>query len=184
MKEENILNVLFIQIKFNIKFLGGNFIMKYRLGFITNSSSSSFIVSHNKTFTQKQKDVIANILISKLFSGSKVIDTEEEFIKWFKDEYHIDFDINEFIDEKGNFLFNVNDMDNFIDEYYSRENVSILCSDFLERILYALYDLKNGKVIRINNLERDEYVIEELLQDFIDELDDEGNSFRKIVNEY
>ena len=158
--------------------------MKYRLDFVTNSSSSSFIISQSNNFTQEQKEIIANILISKLFSGSKVINTEEKFLKWVKDEYNVDFDVNEFIDKNGNFLFDINNIDFFLEEYYSKEYKSFIHPEFLEQILYALYDFKHGKVIITNNLKRDEYLIEELMQDFLDELDDGGNNFRIISSGY
>ena len=64
-------------------------IVKIRLDFVTNSSSSSFLVALKGEFTKKQKNAIADYIIEKIL-GDKILEpgaTEKE-IQAASDEYY------------------------------------------------------------------------------------------------
>lgn len=70
-------------------------IMKIRIDYITNSSSSSFVIAKKDAFTNEQKEKIVSYVENKLF-GRKIASTKEELIRWIEEE-----EGEGFLDENG-----------------------------------------------------------------------------------
>lgn len=66
--------------------------MKFRKSFVTNSSSSSFIIAKRDELTEIQKEQLLQVMNEML--GKKVASTKEELQKYFTDEYSMEFDEN------------------------------------------------------------------------------------------
>ena len=64
--------------------------MKYRNDFVTNSSSSSFIIAKKKELTKKQKEAILEYIENESF-GNETAETKEELDKFFMKNYREDY---------------------------------------------------------------------------------------------
>ena len=62
--------------------------MKIRINFVTNSSSSNFILAHNGEFTEKQKNAVMEYICNNIL-GEKVLDSKstDEEIREVAEEY-------------------------------------------------------------------------------------------------
>jgi len=64
--------------------------MKQRLDYVTNSSSSSFLIARSEDLSEKQKENILEAV--KGILGSEVIRTKNELKKYFEENYYEEFD--------------------------------------------------------------------------------------------
>lgn len=64
--------------------------MKIRLDYVTNSSSSNFLIARKEELTEKQKEQL--LKFAEKLMGGKIASTEEELMDYFTETYGIEFD--------------------------------------------------------------------------------------------
>lgn len=88
--------------------------MKIRKDYITNSSSSNFMIGRKDDLTEDQKNKIIDF-VKKRFLGKKIASTEQEWIKYLIEERYGDI-----VDDDGN-------IDEYSDDYdLYKEGMDIL----------------------------------------------------------
>ena len=70
--------------------------MKIRTNFVTNSSSSSFIICHNNTFTKNQENLLEEFEQQANVGRENKLDKYDVFSSW------LDFVFEEYLQEKSN----------------------------------------------------------------------------------
>ena len=63
--------------------------MKIRNGFVTNSSSSSFVIAKKDNFSKEEEQIIIEYVKKNMF-GKKIASTKEELDEFFKENYYED----------------------------------------------------------------------------------------------
>lgn len=72
--------------------------MKLRTSFVTNSSSSSYIIARKNELSEEQKKAIIEYVENAMLGNSKGISTKEELDEFFKEEYYEDVNDEDFED--------------------------------------------------------------------------------------
>lgn len=71
--------------------------MKIRMDFVTNSSSSSFIIAKADEFTNEQEQIILDYVKNKMF-GKKIATTKEELDAYYLENFDEDTNDEDFKD--------------------------------------------------------------------------------------
>lgn len=74
--------------------------MKKRLDFVTNSSSSSFIIARKKELTEKEKEKILDFVLKNFFYPQEVISTQEELDEYARENWYYKGQLDSYYKEK------------------------------------------------------------------------------------
>lgn len=155
--------------------------MKIRTSFVTNSSSSSFIVAHNNQFTPEQKERLVEFAL-KNFLGDVTCSTEEELVKYFNETHSLDFKVGEFTDENGN-IKDLFDEDGYLKDEFV-EDYDGCCTEVC-RFIQSLKAIKQGNSVSLGWISFEDDIpigtLMELQQDFWKAL--KGDNFYTIEDD-
>ena len=155
--------------------------MKIRTSFVTNSSSSSFIIAHSNQFTPEQKERLAEFAL-KHFLGDVTCSTEEELVDYFNDERLCGFSLDDFIDENDNIIEAFDENDKLIDKFTEKYRYGSL---EIHKFIESLKAIKQGYSVSFGCVDYEddipEYTLKKLQKDFWKAL--KGDNFYTIKDD-